>query len=284
MSAFYQSKWKTWNPRESSSGVSVSNVAGMERSSADQYYSSQALGYRVILPWAKGSDATTSWAGQTATAYGKEADKWLFGNPLVKNRGSDAYEDVALTMPTSTKDDPESCTCFSGTKTEVTFSNGDCLDNDEKYCVADSMYTWKTTENKVRTNVANRMIQAEALKYAQTSGFTTIIVVQWADLMICKTRWLSIADQGMVNPLMNFGLLFETILGSMMCYFTPLGAALNTRPLRLTHWMPGMPFCIFIFIYDETRKYMMRQTDNEKLPEEGTKKRIGRWLKENTYY
>ena len=57
------------------------------------------------------------------------------------------------------------------------------------------------------------MIQEEGLKYAQTSGFTTIIVVQWADLMICKTRWLSIANQGMVNPLMNFGLLFETILG-----------------------------------------------------------------------
>ena len=151
-------------------------------------------------------------------------------------------------------------------------------------CVADTMYTWKNTENEVRTNVANRMIQSEALKFAQTSGFTTIIVVQWADLMICKTRWLSLADQGMVNALMNFGLLFETILGCLMCYCTPLGAALNTRPLRLTHWMPGMPFCIFIFLYDETRKKYMRYSEDDDLPEEATKKRIGRWLKENTYY
>ena len=57
------------------------------------------------------------------------------------------------------------------------------------------------------------MLQEEALKYAQTSGFTTIIVVQWADLMICKTRWLSIADQGMVNPLMNFGFAVRNDLG-----------------------------------------------------------------------
>ena len=150
--------------------------------------------------------------------------------------------------------------------------------------MVDRSYTWKGSDGKVRTNVGNRMIQEEALKYAQTSGFTTIIVVQWADLMICKTRWLSIADQGMVNPLMNFGLLFETILGSLMCYFTPLGAALNTRPLRLTHWMPGMPFCIFIFLYDETRKRIMRKTEDKTLAEDSTMKTVARWVKENTYY
>merc|ERR1719263_588710 len=175
------------------------------------------------------------------------------------------------------------CTCWSGSGTTIDVKvNQNCVTSPN--CLVDSLYSWKDTDKKVWTNVANRMIQTEALKYAQTSGFTTIIVVQWADLMICKTRWLSIADQGMVNPLMNFGLLFETILGSLMCYFTPLGAALNTRPLRLTHWMPGMPFCIFIFAYDETRKYLMRQTDNDKLPEDGMKKRVGSWLKENTYY
>ena len=76
--------------------------------------------------------------------------------------------------------------------------------------------------------------------------------------MICKSRWLSIRQQGMTNPTMNFALLFETVLGSFLCYVTPIGAFLGTRPLRFTHWLPGIPFSIFIFLFDETRKGLMR--------------------------
>ena len=47
----------------------------------------------------------------------------------------------------------------------------------------------------VYMNVISRMMQKEALAHAQCAGFICIIVVQWADLMICKTRWLSIRQQ-----------------------------------------------------------------------------------------
>ena len=89
----------------------------------------------------------------------------------------------------------------------------------------------------------------KALAHAQCAGFICIIVVQWADLMICKTRWLSIREQGMVNPVMNFGLLFETILGCFLCYIPGLGDVLGTRPIRFQHWFPGMPFCLVSFFF-----------------------------------
>ena len=114
------------------------------------------------------------------------------------------------------------------------------------------MYSWTEGVGATltyRINVMNRMLQREALAFAQTSGFTTIIVVQWADLMICKTRWLSIREQGMVNPVMNFGLLFETILGCFLCYIPGLGDVLGTRPIRFQHWFPGMPFCLVSFVF-----------------------------------
>merc|ERR550534_3655614 len=38
----------------------------------------------------------------------------------------------------------------------------------------------------------------------------SIVVVQWADLIICKTRKNSVFQQGMKNHFMNFGLFFET--------------------------------------------------------------------------
>jgi len=146
-----------------------------------------------------------------------------------------------------------------------------------------SLYTW-TVGNTVNINAAGRMMQKEALAHSQTAGFICIIVVQWADLTICKTRWLSIRDQGMRNPAMNFGLLFETILGAALCYL-PLNVALGTRPLRLTHWFPGMPFSVIIFTYDEIRKYFMRKTSPSMEDKEtGRIVRQKGWLERNTYY
>lgn len=304
MSSFYYTSWQKWDPSDSLAGVA--SVHGMGRDSADNYYGSQPLGYRVIPPWAKAEKKTSSWGGgpqRGAYESLKEDSQWLFGKKLGKNlQEGDSYSTTILSMPQgmdptfpnletpvaineggSKATEESTCTCWSGSGTTIDVKvNQNCVTSPN--CLVDSLYSWKDTNDKVWTNVANRMIQEEGLKYAQTSGFTTIIVVQWADLMICKTRWLSIANQGMVNPLMNFGLLFETILGSLMCYFTPLGAALNTRPLRFTHWFPGMPFCIFIFLYDEWRKYMMRKTEKVEIGEEALGKKIGGWLKENTYY
>jgi len=150
--------------------------------------------------------------------------------------------------------------------------------------VMSKLYAWKDAAGDTRLNVASRMMQAEALRHAQTAGFICIIVVQWADLTICKTRWLSIRDQGMRNPAMNFGLLFETLLGAFLCY-SPVNVALGTRPLRLTHWFPGMPFSVLIFLYDETRKALMRKTSIPVKDEKtGREYRIPGWLERNTYY
>ena len=162
--------------------------------------------------------------------------------------------------------------------------------------VVNKLYAWSeygingngapTSENsEVYANVAGRQMQKEALAHAQCAGFICIIVVQWADLMICKTRWLSLRQQGMVNPVMNFGLLFETILGCFLCYVPGLGDVLGTRPLRFQHWFPGMPFCLFIFFYDETRKSLMRAT-SKKVRDKDTKKtnNFPGWLERNTYY
>merc|ERR1711981_233149 len=42
-----------------------------------------------------------------------------------------------------------------------------------------------------------------ALIAAQTSYFTSIVVVQWADIIICKTRTLSVVEQKMNNRMLN---------------------------------------------------------------------------------
>ena len=59
----------------------------------------------------------------------------------------------------------------------------------------------------------------KVLEYTcHTAFFVSIVVVQWADLIICKTRKLSVFQQGMSNWFMNFGLFFETALACLLSY------------------------------------------------------------------
>jgi len=117
------------------------------------------------------------------------------------------------------------------------------------------------------------------LKVAQTSAFVSIVIVQWADLLICKTRLLSIADQGMQNTVMLFGLCSETVLCCLLCYAPFMNIAFNTAPIHPVHWFPSIPFSILIFLYDETRKYLLRR-ERATL---GVKGEIG-FVERYTYY
>ena len=51
-----------------------------------------------------------------------------------------------------------------------------------------------------------------------TAFFIAIVIMQWATLIICKTRRLSIFQQGMNNWVLNFGLVFETALAAFLSY------------------------------------------------------------------
>jgi len=112
----------------------------------------------------------------------------------------------------------------------------------------------------------------EALAHAQGAFFISIIVVQWADIIACKTRTLSLMQQGMRNMMLNFGLFFETALGAFLCYVTQLNVPLGTRNIAFVHWLPAIPFAITILTYDEIRKYLLRNMGEKN------------WVERNTLY
>ena len=143
----------------------------------------------------------------------------------------------------------------------------------------------KVGEAAIFSNIASRMMQKEALHYSQGAFWGSIVIVQWADLVICKTRWLSITSQGMANSNMNFGLFFETWLSAVLAYSAFAQTAFKTRPIRFVHWFPAMPFSIFIFVYDETRKFLLRTTSEVSVDAKtGRAIRNPGWLEYNTYY
>ena len=65
-----------------------------------------------------------------------------------------------------------------------------------------------------------------------TAFFVSIVIVQWADLIICKTRRNSIVHQGMRNHVLNFGIFFETALAAFLSYTPGMEKGLRMYPLK----------------------------------------------------
>ncbi|KAK0676983.1 AT1A1 ATPase, partial [Pygoscelis papua] len=92
-----------------------------------------------------------------------------------------------------------------------------------------------------------------------TAFFVSIVVVQWADLIICKTRRNSVFQQGMKNKILIFGLFEETALAAFLSYCPGMDVALRMYPLKPTWWFCAFPYSLLIFLYDEVRKLIIRR-------------------------
>nr|2ZXE_A Chain A, Na, K-ATPase alpha subunit [Squalus acanthias]3A3Y_A Chain A, Na, K-ATPase alpha subunit [Squalus acanthias]5AVQ_A Chain A, Na, K-ATPase alpha subunit [Squalus acanthias]5AVR_A Chain A, Na, K-ATPase alpha subunit [Squalus acanthias]5AVS_A Chain A, Na, K-ATPase alpha subunit [Squalus acanthias]5AVT_A Chain A, Na, K-ATPase alpha subunit [Squalus acanthias]5AVU_A Chain A, Na, K-ATPase alpha subunit [Squalus acanthias]5AVV_A Chain A, Na, K-ATPase alpha subunit [Squalus acanthias]5AV len=104
-----------------------------------------------------------------------------------------------------------------------------------------------------------------------TSFFISIVVVQWADLIICKTRRNSIFQQGMKNKILIFGLFEETALAAFLSYCPGTDVALRMYPLKPSWWFCAFPYSLIIFLYDEMRRFIIRRSP-------------GGWVEQETYY
>ncbi|CAG0903103.1 unnamed protein product, partial [Darwinula stevensoni] len=110
------------------------------------------------------------------------------------------------------------------------------------------------------------------LEYTCWTGFfVAIVIVQWANLIILKTRRNSLSQQGMTNWVMNFSLVFETLLAAVFCYTPGMDKAINMYPLKLVWWLPALPYFFLIVAYDECRKFLLRRNP-------------GGWIERETYY
>lgn len=104
-----------------------------------------------------------------------------------------------------------------------------------------------------------------------TAFFVAIVVVQWADLIVCKTRRNSLIHQKMKNHVLNFGLVFETCLAAFLSYCPGMPILLRLYPLKFTWWLVPIPFSLLIFVYDEMRRFILRRNP-------------GGWVEMETYY
>ncbi|XP_029033740.2 sodium/potassium-transporting ATPase subunit alpha-like isoform X2 [Osmia bicornis bicornis] len=102
--------------------------------------------------------------------------------------------------------------------------------------------------------------QRKVLEYTcHTAFFVSIVIVQVADVMVCKTRRNSLFQQGMNNWVLNMGILFEIVVACIVCYAPYMDKILSTYALKFEWWLPGIPYAVIILIYDELRKLWIRK-------------------------
>ncbi|EEZ98712.1 sodium/potassium-transporting ATPase subunit alpha [Tribolium castaneum] len=103
-----------------------------------------------------------------------------------------------------------------------------------------------------------------------TAFMISVVVTQWADLIVCKTRINSIFRQGMGNMVLNISLVVETVVACMLSYLPDMNY-LKFYPVMFRWWCYSLPFALFIVIFDELRKLHMRKFPNG-------------WYRQETYY
>ncbi|VDP10462.1 unnamed protein product [Heligmosomoides polygyrus] len=116
---------------------------------------------------------------------------------------------------------------------------------------------------------ANRKI----LEYTcQTAYFVSIVVVQWADLIISKTRRNSIVQQvGSLHGNDQLDAQLRSCVRDRPRMVHPPEVLSAAWVFRFSWWFCALPFSVLIFIYDEARRYCIRRWP-------------GGWVEHETYY
>lgn len=103
--------------------------------------------------------------------------------------------------------------------------------------------------------------QRKILEYMGYAAFlAAIIIVQMANLLICKTRRLSIFQQGLrTNMFVNLCFVLMPIIAVLLIYIPGLNRAIFLERLYPLWLLCPIPFALMIFGYDELRKLFIRR-------------------------
>ena len=145
--------------------------------------------------------------------------------------------------------------------------------------LADSYYQEWTYEDR------------KLLEYTCQAGFLfSVVVVQWMTAIQVRSRKYSMVQKPLNNHVLNFALIFETVLALLIIY-VPGNSEVeiqekifywNTKNISLQGlqlapmyspiwWLPGLAFSIVLVSYEELRKAIAR-------------KHPGAWVDKETRY
>lgn len=106
---------------------------------------------------------------------------------------------------------------------------------------------------------------------AQTAYFVAVCMTQVSDVIICKTRRISLLKKGMKNHVLNVAILVELVAAVIVTYLPICREIFMTEPLSWFDFFLATPFMLLMIIGDEVRRYLIRNS-------------ISKWVEQETYY
>ena len=95
---------------------------------------------------------------------------------------------------------------------------------------------------------------------ATTVCLTGIIVTQIANVLVCRSRFLSAFSLPIRNnKLIIWGITLEIIILILIIYTSPGNAIVGTSPIPITMWFFFIPFSILLLGMEELRKFIVRK-------------------------
>lgn len=100
--------------------------------------------------------------------------------------------------------------------------------------------------------------QLRILNEAQTAYFVAVVITRIGVLLSCKTRTISLFQQGLVNMVLNLGVVVELGLAIILTYVPGIQDVFQTQPLDFKYWLIPLAFFALVIILEEVRKCLNR--------------------------
>ncbi|XDG04654.1 hypothetical protein ABKA04_004269 [Annulohypoxylon sp. FPYF3050] len=110
---------------------------------------------------------------------------------------------------------------------------------------------------------------AQKLNEASSIYFVNLVVMQWFNLLAVRTRRWSIFqhppafNKDTQNLYLFPAIIFALSMAILWLYIPQLQSILGTSPVPVEHWFLPFAFGLFILLFDETRKFLIRKYPNE---------------------
>ncbi|EYC18506.1 hypothetical protein Y032_0027g1554 [Ancylostoma ceylanicum] len=89
--------------------------------------------------------------------------------------------------------------------------------------------------------------------------FFAVVVIQWSDALISKTRKNSIVMQGIENQVLNTSLVFTAAMAMFITVTPGVTEVLKLNGIRLCDAMISVYYAFLMFVYDEVRRWYLRK-------------------------
>jgi sodium/potassium-transporting ATPase subunit alpha len=97
---------------------------------------------------------------------------------------------------------------------------------------------------------------------ATTACLVAIVVMQIANVLICRSPTMSILRLGVLSNRLILGGILAEVGIILLIVYTPLGNALfGTAPLPAELWLLPVPFAFAVLALEEARKLIVRRRE-----------------------